>query len=80
MVAMVSLPASTVVSSAAALVEAASEEAALLAVEEAVLEAEPPQAARETAMQPARARAANFFIMSFSFFFRYAVDFRAGRL
>ena len=44
------------------------------------VEAEPPQAARETAMQPARARAANFFIMSFSFFFRYAVDFRAGRL
>ena len=32
------------------------------------VEAEPPQAARETAIQPARARAANFFIMSFSFF------------
>jgi hypothetical protein len=51
---MVSLPASTVVSSAAALVE----EAALLAVEEAVLEAEPPQAvrARAAAVRPAAAR------------------------
>ena len=58
LVAMVSLPASTVVSSAAALVEAASEEAALLAVEEAVLEAEPPQAvrARAAAVRPAAAR------------------------
>ena len=57
LVAMVSLPASTVVSSAAALVEAASEEAALLAVEEAVLEAEPPQAvrARAAAVRPAAA-------------------------
>ena len=59
MVAMVSLPASTVVSSAAALEEAASEEAAAeLAVEEAVLEEEPPQAvrARAAAVRPAAAR------------------------
>ena len=60
MVAIVSLPASTVVSSAAAaLVEAASEEAAteLAAAEEAV-EAEPPQAvrARAATVRPAAAR------------------------
>ena len=59
MVAMVSLPASTVVSSpAAALVEAASEEAAELATEEAVLAEEPPQAVRARAAtdRPAAAR------------------------
>jgi hypothetical protein len=57
---MVSLPASTVVSSpAAALVEAASEEAAAeLATEEATLEEEPPQAVRARAAtdRPAAAR------------------------
>ena len=60
LVAMVSLPASTVVSSlAAALVEAASEEAAAeLATEEATLEEEPPQAVRARAAtdRPAAAR------------------------
>jgi len=38
---------------------------------EAGAEAEAPQAARDTAMQPATARAANFFMISFSFFLQW---------
>ena len=70
MVAMVSLPASTVVRSAAA-EEAASEEAAELATEEAAELAEPPQAVRaraatETAAAAIKLRREIFFIFKHS--------------
>ena len=84
MVAMVSLPASTVVSSAAAaLVEAASEEAATeLAAEEAV-EAEPPQAvkARAAMVRPEAARKLRreiFFIFKHSSLCAYHLQFSAA--
>jgi hypothetical protein len=71
LVAMVSLPASTVVSSAAAAEETASEEAAELATEEAAELAEPPQAVRaraatETAAAAMKLRREIFFIFKHS--------------
>ena len=71
MVAMVSLPASTVASSAAAAEETASEEAAELATEEAAELAEPPQAVRaraatETAAAAMKLRREIFFIFKHS--------------
>ena len=84
MVAIVSLPASTVVSSAAVLVEAASEEAAteLAAAEEAV-EAEPPQAVRaraaaETAAAARKLRREIFFIFKHSSLCAYRLHLSAA--
>ena len=54
-------PAASPVASVASLVAASVDAAVLVSVEAAVL-AEPPQAAREAAMQPAIATAATFFI------------------